>query len=64
MRERVLAGFRKYWEGYKGRIVFVLFFLQLTLFYSLIQTYFPTGHVFRIPLIDGAIPLLPVFVVP
>lgn len=64
LRGRIMTSVRKCWEDYKDRIIFVLFFLQLTLFYSLIQAYFPTGHVFRIPSIDGAIPLLPVFVVP
>jgi membrane-associated phospholipid phosphatase len=63
-RERILVSVRKCCEDYKDKIIFVLFFLQVTLFYNLIQTYFPTGHIFKIPLIDEAIPFLSVFVIP
>lgn len=52
------------WKKYKGKIIFILFLLQITLFYKLIQIYFPAGYIFKIPFIDDKIPFLSIFVIP
>jgi len=52
------------WKNYADKIVFVLFVLQITLFYKLIQLYVPAGQIFKINSIDNIIPLMPIFVIP
>ena len=47
-----------------NKIVFVIFVLQMTLVYKVIQEYAPTGQVFKIPLLDDNIPFVPIFVIP
>ncbi len=48
----------------KNKIIFVIFVLQMTLFYKIIQNYLPGGQIFKIPIIDDHIPFLAVFVIP
>jgi membrane-associated phospholipid phosphatase len=52
------------WKKYLDKIVFVVFLLQITLIYKLIQIYVPSGSIFKIPFIDDNIPFISVFVIP
>lgn len=52
------------WNKYKDKIIFILFILQITLFYKLIQIYFPIGHIFKISFIDENIPFFAPFIIP
>lgn len=54
---------KKFWKKNAGLILFLLFILQMTLFYKLIQTHFPTGVIFKTGL-DDKIPFIPIFVIP
>lgn len=51
------------WGKYKDKIFFILFILQITLVYKLIQFYFVSEHVFKTPL-DDRIPFVAWFVIP
>jgi membrane-associated phospholipid phosphatase len=50
------------WKKYKGEIIFIIFLLQIFLFYKLIQIYFPIGQVFETSL-DEQIPFISSFVI-
>jgi len=52
------------WKRYKDKIVFIIFLLQITLFYKLIQMHIQTGYIFKISFIDDKIPFIPLFVMP
>jgi membrane-associated phospholipid phosphatase len=52
------------WKKYLDKIVFVLFILQITIIYKLIQAYFLPGSIFKIGFIDDNIPFISVFVIP
>jgi membrane-associated phospholipid phosphatase len=49
------------WKKYQDKIYFILFVLQITLIYKLIQIYFTNGHDIKIPL-DDKIPFIAPFV--
>lgn len=53
----------KLWKKDKGKIIFILFILQITLFYKLIQIYFSNGIIFKTTL-DDKIPFFSPFVIP
>lgn len=48
---------------YKTEIYFILFILQITLVYKMIQWYFPDGQIFKTPL-DDQIPFVAWFIFP
>lgn len=52
------------WKNHKEKIVFILFVLQITLFYKLIQIFFSTGRIFSVPFVDENIPFIALFVIP
>lgn len=50
-------------KRFSGVALFVLFLLQITVFYRLIQVWFPTGVVFK-TLLDDGIPFFAPFIIP
>ncbi|MCK9595915.1 phosphatase PAP2 family protein [Candidatus Pacearchaeota archaeon] len=54
---------KQIWEKNRSIILFALFILNITLFYKIIQIYFPVGNIFKLGLEDS-IPFVPLFVIP
>jgi len=54
---------KQVWRKYRSIILFALFILNITLFYKIIQIYFPAGNIFKLGLEDN-IPFIPLFIIP